>query len=851
MNKIRIIIVMLCAFAMASQAQRISRDYHDRSMSQVLIDLDRASSRYHISFIYNELEDFTVTKQFSDRPVLDAVRDVIGYYPISMHVGDSIITLECINKAERKLTGKLVDDNGRPVIFANVQLLSVADTTFITGGVSNENGQFVIPCSEPRVRVRITSIGYRTFENIVDVSDIGVVRLQGEQYAINGIMVNGNRRVDKVDRSVFTFSDEQKKNSRQTQEIITTLPGLRTDEISGKITTMNGKSLKILVNGVEATDNDLKTIPVDKIKNVEYYTIPPARYANVGTLINVRTQPLDAGYAAGFDEMQGAWSSFNNTNMYARYNKGNHQFSFDYSLNYRNHSECESEDSYIFSDGSNISNYLYRGNYHFGYSDQHFNLKYAYSKEDDLTFQAKFSPNVYYRFWRTDSEVEAHNNPLWKDGKGRQDEETRGFGPSLDLYLSKNFKNGHELTIDVLGTYYHNKQSNHNRQWIAGETPAAGDELIDDDMRSKNNKYSLIGEAAYTKSWKKASLSLGYKATLARSDYMIRNMLSGYEEYSYTSNNDNHYFYGEVSGGLGKLSYRLGAGGTYVNTSNDETEYSKLYFTPKLVLAYPIKNGQLQLQVKSEPVLPAIAQLSNSVKVIIPGLTERGNPYLQSGNDNAVILSLNLGNPYLDLYWSATAEYITDPICTSFIWDEMNGEHCIVSSPLNGNYELVYGTSAYMRLKPFKSELFTVGVNIGAYNDTYKSDIVGRQSHFRVPLNWNINFRKGRLGASWYCSVPSKYINGPFIHKEENTSNLSLFYQHKQLRVGVTSIFFLRTPHYESETLPNDIIQYSHWNEIPQQRSGICVNLSYNIFSGKQKSVKKKVNNYDGDKGTL
>ena len=79
---------------------------------------------------------------------------------------------------------------------------------------------------------------------------------------------------------------------------------------------MNGKSLKILVNGVEATDNDLKSIPVDKIKNVEYYTTPPARYADVGTLINIKTQPLDAGYAAGFDVMQAMWTAFNNTNLF-------------------------------------------------------------------------------------------------------------------------------------------------------------------------------------------------------------------------------------------------------------------------------------------------------------------------------------------------------------------------------------------------------------------------------------------------------------------------------------------------------------------------------------------------------
>ena len=279
----------------SGNAQRVSRDYHDMSMSKALIDLDRASSRYHISFIYNELEDFTVTKHLDDRPVLDAVRDIVGFYPISISVGDSIIAVECVNKTEKRLIGQLVDENGHPVIFANIQLLSIADTTFITGGVTNENGQFVIPCQEPKVRMRASCVGLKTLERIVEIGEIGEIRMQGEEYAINGVVVKGHHRVDKVDRSVFTFSDEQKKISRQTQEILTTLPGLRYDVQTGTLKSMTGKSMKILVNGVEATDNDLKSIPVDKIKNVEYYTIPPARYADVGTLINIKTQPLDAG----------------------------------------------------------------------------------------------------------------------------------------------------------------------------------------------------------------------------------------------------------------------------------------------------------------------------------------------------------------------------------------------------------------------------------------------------------------------------------------------------------------------------------------------------------------------------
>ena len=54
-------------------AQHIQRNYHDRSMSDVLIDLDKASQRYKISFIYNELEDFTVTQNVKTANIPDAI----------------------------------------------------------------------------------------------------------------------------------------------------------------------------------------------------------------------------------------------------------------------------------------------------------------------------------------------------------------------------------------------------------------------------------------------------------------------------------------------------------------------------------------------------------------------------------------------------------------------------------------------------------------------------------------------------------------------------------------------------------------------------------------------------------
>ena len=122
----------------AVYGQKITREFKDVPMSKALKDIEASTDKYTINFIYNELEDFTVTKSIQKKSVPDAIRDIIGLYPIKMTVDGRNIFVECVNKSERKLVGRLIDTDNHPIPFANVALLNAIDTAFITGGVSNE-----------------------------------------------------------------------------------------------------------------------------------------------------------------------------------------------------------------------------------------------------------------------------------------------------------------------------------------------------------------------------------------------------------------------------------------------------------------------------------------------------------------------------------------------------------------------------------------------------------------------------------------------------------------------------------------------------------------------------------------
>ena len=89
---------LLCSMALCLNAQKLSRHYQDQSLSKVLEDLNAATSEQTIYFIYDELEDFTVTTSFQNLPIAEAISQVVGFYPIRVTYDKDRIFVECTQK---------------------------------------------------------------------------------------------------------------------------------------------------------------------------------------------------------------------------------------------------------------------------------------------------------------------------------------------------------------------------------------------------------------------------------------------------------------------------------------------------------------------------------------------------------------------------------------------------------------------------------------------------------------------------------------------------------------------------------------------------------------------------------
>ena len=289
---------LLCALSWCAQAQRLSRDYQNESLSKVLEDLNAATTDQTIYFIYDELEDFTVTSHFNNLPLKEAIREVIGFYPMKVTYDDNRIFIECTQKEDAKVIGRVVDVQGQPIEFANVSLHGAADpnssdrnSTYINGGVSNENGDFVIPCREKKIMLKVTYVGYKTVTRHVSVGNIGTVTLQPETFMVKGVEVKGEIPQYKMAQGGMTVDVQHSilHDIGTADDLLSMIPMVQSKD--GKFEVLAKGEPEIYINNKKVRDpSELKQLKSVDIKSVDVITSPGAKYnAEVNAVIRIKT----------------------------------------------------------------------------------------------------------------------------------------------------------------------------------------------------------------------------------------------------------------------------------------------------------------------------------------------------------------------------------------------------------------------------------------------------------------------------------------------------------------------------------------------------------------------------------
>ena len=305
---------MACILCMSLDtfAQRITHTYNDVSLSEALLQLNREQTAYVINFLYNELEDFRITTTVSRKTVPDAIQQMIGFYPVHMTVkpDDHEIYVECTHKTDRHLTGTIIDEQGLPLAYANIAILNPADSTLLGGGVSNESGYFAIPYEQDKVLARISYIGYKTIFKICDRTEVGTIRLQLDNYTLNGVIVKGYKPTMKMTAGGVEVAIENTILAKMgtASDVLGQLPRV---SVNNDAVTVFGKGAPLIyINNKRMTNSqELRELKSEDIKSIEVITNPGAEYdAEVEAVIRIKTKRRQS---SGFSIRNDAYGSYN------------------------------------------------------------------------------------------------------------------------------------------------------------------------------------------------------------------------------------------------------------------------------------------------------------------------------------------------------------------------------------------------------------------------------------------------------------------------------------------------------------------------------------------------------------
>lgn len=854
MRRFSAIIFLLCTFALAMSAQHIQRNYHNRSMSDVLIDLDKASKRYKISFIYNELEDFTVTQNVKTANIPDAIHKVIGFYPMQMTVGDSLITVECMRKSERKLIGRLIDNHNLPVEFANIQLLNPKDSSFLCGGVSNANGDFVIPCQQKQVLMKVSFVGYKTICKLVPIARIGNVRMQANSYLLKGVTVEAAKVVEKVDRQIIFPTKEQVKTASNGYDLLDnlSLPTIIVNRAERKVLSLKGGDVQIRINDVKASMQDVLALQPDEVTKVEFINVPGLKYgdSNLDAVINYQVRRRYAGYVGGVSTMQGTKAGFNNSDGYFKYNLKKSEFSINYSFSYRSVEErsYESLGTYHLPTGETLHRNYLGYDSPFLYTTNNVQLGYNLSEPD------KYTLNVRLNFYNHNSPVRGMNQLYQESGKANQylqnNRKMLEQIPSLDIYYSLNMPHDQNLALNLVGTYIGTDYQYRMREYTFNKSPdesVKNAPLTDYSYDATGRKRSLIGEGTYSKNWKQMALSVGGQYNISHTDNIYVGSSNADTELKYS----NLYLFTQLQGQQKWFSYQVGVGATRSSIHQGENGYSKWLFRPQVTLQAKASDrlsfkwsSKITSDIPSLSDLSELRQYSNSFEA------RDGNSGLKpfTGYNNTLSASWNI--PLMSVYLEGNWTYYDKPIATSILPEKReDGSYLFVSKPKNQkshNYKHLLLTPEVHLIKDhldlnLMCEYQNVKTKGLDYSHEFNYFSYGAEIRYMTG-NWNFGYGAYKVEKSFW---------GEKTNGGEPTSNLAVTYSYKNWQFGVLGLFVFY-PHgcvYKDE-LFNKYVQQKNKVRLADQGNMLVFAASFNFSHGRRYHTgSRKLNNSDRDNG--
>jgi outer membrane receptor protein involved in Fe transport len=198
------------------------------------------------------------------------------------------------------INGKVIDKNTKqPVPYVNIAVME--DNKIITGGLTQENGNFTIKgLALKKYTVEIQFIGYKKITQEVTLSEsnktanLNTIAIEEEAVQLAGVEIVKERSTieQKIDRKVVNVGKDLIASGNTASEILNNVPTVSVDPQTKELSLRGNSNVRVLIDGKPSNIDAaqlLQQIPSSSIKQIELITNPSAKYNPEGMsgIINI------------------------------------------------------------------------------------------------------------------------------------------------------------------------------------------------------------------------------------------------------------------------------------------------------------------------------------------------------------------------------------------------------------------------------------------------------------------------------------------------------------------------------------------------------------------------------------
>lgn len=750
-----------------------------------------------------------------------------------------------VGLSAQTVTGKLIDENSKPLSYANVVLLSLPDSVFVSGTISGEDGSFTLEATSENQIVQISFLGYKTVYKPINPANIGIVQLVSDTQVLGNVVVKANLPVTRIkgDAMVTGVAGTALEKAGTAEQMLDKIPNVTSK--NGEINVFGRGTPEIYVNSRKLLDNsELDRLSAENIKSVEVVNNPGARYgANVTSVIRIITKKAE-GEGFGFDnramfQYNREWSALEQLNFNYRKNGWDLSGMLYGSRMYGWISKKLVQDTYLqehwqqksstFNDWTSRNfNAQLTVNYTFN-ENSAFGIRYDYHKtpyykslmetntnvfSDGVLSENTCSPNI------IDKGSEYHQVNAYYNGKIKN----WSIGLNLDGYWDKSDKasyldekteladgsdNNRYVSIfnDIENTLYAAK--------LILSRPVWGGEL------------SFGGEYTYTN---RRNINLNPEGVVSDDNSRIReNMGAAFVEYSRK--------FGSVQA-LAGLRYEYNVSDYFeknIRVDEQSKNFSNLF--PTISIATPINHLNLQLAYRTDIARPSYWDLRSSMLLINKYTYETGNPLLNPKFTH----NLTLGATYRWLQLSVGYNRVENDILNvTCLYDENNPTIMLMSLANAEAYDKIFAS-------------VTLSTTIGIWKPQWKFQLNKQWFDIQTPQgNLSLNNPMGtiiwnnNLSLPWGLMLDADFMykskgdrtNGRFLKpswRMDLSLQKSLLNDKLNIRLDVTNLFNL---HKRDFMMYVSNMQTMHLTEEPNNCTvRLTVRYKFNTTKSKYKGT--------------